>query len=427
MPPKLKAFLSWLRRWFIAVFTSAFFPAFVALIGVIAGLWSSLYTAELKDALPKLLSAGMYGEFKKEAIIGGELIVGFFFLFALHQTAKNMQEKDARRALLAETDKLKLLVERLETLPPDGFLQTFQALYQEVAYLPLLAWSEDTITKEDIEEAIRSVLAAIANLAHKFDGAPDREQYIANLMLCRTKSQLSNLTQAERDDLESRLIFCPELPTPKLNGVEAVLDLAPQLRSDYDDSDPNAVNTPLIVLPVPVKFEVDLGPEHGRQYTVLPGAPFVAAMHRYAAFESIRALLDWCRESADVTKATVNEISAFFHDGAGSDIKSFIAIPVCMTVDKEAPAPEVIGGLPKDVDNGVRREDCLAVLNIHSKSEDILGATGYGMFVPIIEPFIRVLALLLVSYGATLSTPLATDAILKNKVENQDDQKSNIS
>lgn len=386
------------RQGFISVFTWGLFPAFVASVGAIAGLWSSLYSGELKAGLNQLFSSGLSSTFTSEAITGASLIGLFFVLYALQQTAKNMQDEDARRAMLAETGRLKKLVERLETLPPDGFLQQFQNLYKEVAYLPLMTWSEDRVAREDLARAIRSVLAALADLAHQFDGAAEGKRYVANLMLCRTKLQLSALSSAERDQLEKRLVFCPDLPHPKLSGLAAVLDLAPELSSDFQNDADSADRTPMIALPVPSQHSVDLGPEHGRRYTVLPGAPYVAAMHQYVAFESIRALLSWCTEKADLTRATCREINQFFHNGAGANVRSFISIPICMTVEKDAPFPEQFGGLPLDIGTD-RREDCLAVLNIHSQSENILGGSGYSMFVPIVEPFIRVLALLLVSYG----------------------------
>lgn len=414
------------RKKFIQIFTWGLFPAFVALIGAVAGLWSSLYSAELKNGLSQLHSSGFSKSFSVEVIVGAALVFAFFILYALQQTAKNMQEEDARGAMMAETERLKVLVERLETLPPDGFLQEFQDLYKEVAYLPLMPWTEETITSEDIEAAIRSVLAAIASLAHKFDGAPNGKRYAANLMLCRTKVQLECLTATERENIEARLIFCPDLPAPKLNGLAAVLDLVPQLSSDFNDNDSQALGTPIIALPVPNQHRVDLGPEHGQRYTVLPGAPFVAAMHQYAAFESIRALLTWCNEKADLTRATCLEINQFFHNGLGAGVRSFISVPVCMTVDKNAPIPEALGGLSIDV--GVdAREDCLGVLNIHSESENILGTSGYGMFVPIIEPFIRVLALLLVSYGTTISLGVTRSAILGTDKEDKHDQEPILS
>ena len=84
-----------------------------------------------------------------------------------------MQDKAVRLELLEETTKLKGLVERLETLPPDGFLQKFQSLYNELARLHLLPLAEQQ-TEQWLEEAIRSVLLAVATLAKKFDGGPGR-------------------------------------------------------------------------------------------------------------------------------------------------------------------------------------------------------------------------------------------------------------
>lgn len=412
--------LSYCRKHFVKIFTWALFPAFVALVGALAGFWSSLFSTELKEGLKQFLEHGFSGKFSSDACTGVVLVFAFFVLYALQQTAKNMQDEDARQSMLAETDKLKLLVERLETLPPDGFLQEFQALYKEVANLPLAPLLDEDTSSADIEQAIRTVLIAIASLAQKFDGKVESEKYVANLMLCKTNAQIQNLNSKDKADLESRLIFCPDLPVPKLGGLAAVLDLVPQLSSDFSGQLQNDAHIPSIALPVPERLDVDLGPTLGQRYTVLPGGPFVAALRQYAAFESIRALLSWCDNKADFTQSTILEINQFFHNGAGANIKSFISVPVCIITQKSAPPFDVFGGLPREIDTD-RREDCLAVLNIHSKSEKILGASGYGMFVPIIEPFIHVLGLLLAVYEFR-SAPTATQsAILKTDTESNHD------
>lgn len=331
--------------------------------------------------------------------------------------AKNMQEADARVALFAETDKLKQLVGRLETLPPDGFLQQFQSLYQNVASLSLLASRDDT-SQDDAASAIRSVLQSIAALAHKFDNAPDGS-YTANLMICHTASQLRSLEKEQQEDLEKRLVFCPELPAPKLMGLRAVLNMVPRFTSDYDEK-ADSTRVPPIVLPIPFSTEVDLGPEQGVRSKLIPGAPFAAVTHRYVAFDSIRAVLDWCRNRSDTTRETLLELTAFFHDGPGSEVKSFISIPICITFPAANLPPGILNGLAIYTENNSSVDVCLAVLNVHSPNEGILGGSsgsGYAMFVPIIEPFVRLLALLTAKFGESPSTPTAVNATLHKEPE----------
>ena len=122
-------------------------------------------------------------------------------------------------------------------------------------------------------------------------------------------------------------------------------------------------------------------------------------MHQYAAFESVNSLLDWCKDQADLTQATISEIRSFFYSGPGESIRA-LSVPICMAVPAEALPLETFGALPKVSEDKRRRIDCLAVLNVHSHSDRILGGTGYAMFVPIIEPFCRLLAHLLVLYGS---------------------------
>lgn len=405
------------RAAFIAICTRSLFPAFVAFVGALAGLAASVYSSELKAAIPLLRKIDTWSTVSGDAIMAGVLFLAFFVLYALQQSAKNMQEADARKALFAETERLKQLVARLETLPPDGFLQQFQSLYQGVAKLQPVAFNADA-TPDDAASALRSILKSIAALAHKFDNAPDGS-YTANLMVCHSASYLRSLNNTQRDSLEQRLIFCPELPSPKLAGLRAVLTMVPEISSDFDETS-LASQVPSIVLPIPLSTAVDLGPELGVRSKLIPGAPFAAVTHRYAAFDSIRAMLDWCRNRSDTTRETLSELTAFFHNGQGATVKSFISIPICVVVPAHNAPPDLLAGLSIVSEDKKSIEICLGVLNIHSKNEGILGGTGYPMFVPIIEPFVTVLAMLLTKFGESLSTPPSTTAKLASEPEKQD-------
>lgn len=397
-----------MRRAFIAIFTFPFFPALVAFVGAVAGLLASIYSTELKEAASTLIANWPAAS---PVTLVGIVFVLFFVLFGLQQMARNMLDGDANTSVLDESARLKQLVERLETLPPDGFLQGFQELYRGVARLPLLALA-GPVTKSNLENSIRTVVTSVASLAHKYDGSHGGPRYSANLMLCIEQFQLKHLSKDEREALSDRLIFCPDLPEPKLDGVAAVLDLVPEFSSNYDEADPGKV-MPTIALPVPDVQFVDLGPEQGRRFKLLPGASFVAARHQYVGFESPAALIEWCREKADLTQATVSEIRQYFHDGAGSELKSFVSIPICISVPANAPMSERFGGLAQATNGGGMREECLAVLNIDSTAESILGENGHALFVPLIEPFCQVLSMLLAAYGSQpwADAPDAIDAI----------------
>jgi hypothetical protein len=196
--------------------------------------------------------------------------------------------------------------------------------------------------------------------------------------------------------------------------------MLPEISSDYDET-LHASEVPSIVLPIPVSTEVDLGPEQGVRSKLIPGAPFAAVTHRYAAFDSIRAMLDWCRNRSDTTRETLRELTAYFHNGQGAAVKSFISIPICVAVPAHNAPADLLAGLAIPREDGKSIEICLGVLNIHSKNEGILGGTGYPMFVPIIEPFVTALAMLLTKFGESLSTPPSTTATLASEPEKEDD------
>ncbi len=401
-----------MRRIFIATFTCPLFPALVAFVGALTGLWASMYSAEMKESATVLFSSAPLSGINNDARHGWSLFLSFFVLFALQQLAKNFQDSDANQAVLRESAKLKQLVERMETLPPDGFLQEYQELYREIAQLTFLPF-DGRITKKGLEQAIRAVVQSIANLAHKFDGAGPGARYSANVMLCIERHQIDKLPPAQRAALAKRLMFCPDLPEPKIENIRAVLDLAPALSLGFEAD--VSTNTPFIALPVPEAHTFDLGPEHGERFKVLPGAPFVAARHQYAVFESPESLFQWCDKRADLTKATISEIRRYFHQGAGKDVKSFISIPICTVVGNDAPVSDTFGGLAMALNQGTNREECLAVLNIDSNCKKILGENGYELFVPIIEPFCQTLSLLLAAYAAEPWADEQEGATLENE------------
>lgn len=407
-PPSKKESRGFFPRTLIRIFKSPWAPAIVALIGAMAGLSASLHTKDLKTALLSLQTGQL------SAITGNAwFTIGFFSVFFLfyagQQYANQWQASDAKAELFAETNKLAVSIARMDSLPPAGFLLKFQDLYRISADLGRLP-VQGPDTKETIELYIRSVLKSIAALAYQFRKAPDGQPYSANLMLCKTQTQIQALSNEQRDEIEHRLLFCPDLPSPKLKHTTTVLDLIPQMCSDYEPSAQSSLQTPSIALPVFHAQEIDLGAESGHKFKVLPGAPFAASTHRYAAFESVKNLLTWCRDNADFTAATISEIQSYFENGSGRQIKSFISVPICM-IANEGLSPLPFGGLAAK--NGDQEEYCLAVLNIHSQGENILGEDGYSLFVPILEPFLNILSHLLEAYGNKPSSQLTAGATLK--------------
>jgi len=399
------------RRLLFKIFKSHWAPAIVALTGAVAGLWASIHSNELIAAVLSLRHL-QFDAVAGEAWTAIVLFLAFFLFYAGQQSANNRQTFEAKTELFAETNKLAALIGRLDSLPPDGFLQKFQELHRLSADLwRIPAVGEES--KETIELYIRNVLSSIAGLAHKFLKTSDGQDYSANLMLCRNQDQIQQLSKKENEDLEHRLLFCPDLPAPKLLHVTTVLDLIPQLCSDYEQGERHLSSTPSIALPVFHAKDTDLGPESGHKFKVLPGAPFAAITHAYAAFESAESLLVWCQDQADFTAATISEIRAYFGSGPGKQIKSFISIPVCVRTNEPKLASLPFGGLSIKVGDD-QHEHCLGVLNIHSPAQNILGGDGYPLYVPIIEPFVAILAHLLEVYGNKLSSESTMDAKLSS-------------
>jgi hypothetical protein len=157
---------------------------------------------------------------------------------------------------------------------------------------------------------------------------------------------------------------------------------------------------------------------------VLPGAPWAAVNLRYTNFSSIDEMLLTFDETCDFTELTRSQVVTYFDENRG-DLKSFLSIPlevpttgadidgVMLSCGKPGRAVNVVnvqqplGSLSLHPELGAEHDDgdtsvgcCLGVLNLHCSKEGMLNTDGTNLFMPLMEPFIRVLVQLIGSYRA---------------------------
>lgn len=355
--------------------THPLFGGITAVVGVIAGVIAGIYPGEIKDSfltpcLWKPCSVSWW------ATWFWILVAVFGVCFAGTQWAQIRANSRATHALQS-------LVTRIFTLPPEGFLAQFQALFEPAAAISVatLLKANPVASKAEVEKAIRFVLGNLATLARHFDGNPHDSVYSANIMLYRDRAQLKQ--QQAVDRIKGILRFTDV--NDHVTSFPGVLELVQvfSTTTNAEDYSPD-LSVPSLALPVPEQADKII---YGKKkYKVLPGAPWAFKYRQYASFPTIETFINFCKEHCDFAAAVIEAIETYFASGDGSKVKSFASlrlIPPTASGDKPTP---------------------VGIVNIHRDSEGILtgrgqtddgGRTGAHLFIPLTEP-LRVLLVLLI-------------------------------
>lgn len=394
--------------WYTLIFTSPWFPSVVALLGALAGFWVSLYASEMKSAFESIINIISFGKVTINEpvlikILGFSLVILFFVSFMLQQHARNKREDESNDKIINESKNLSLLVERLGTMPPAGFLQKAQEIYKEFALLPLFLVVEEEQETEDIARNIRYILSSVCALAKHYDSENKEAKFSANLMLCRSADQLCILPNDQRQFIEKNLIFYnQEIPNPKIDHIYGVLDIVPELTTCYDEVNSDEVVPIALAIS---KYLYSKDQTNGSRYSVLPGAPFVVHTHNYDCHMSSDDIVKWCDDNSDILWGVRHEIKEYFKRYTGV-IEGFISIPIMVRQFDNVPPATFFGAMPKEIQNSSETmyEFVLAVLNIHCDKRNMLLEVGHKHLVPLLEPICSLLAIALLAYdGRCLS------------------------
>jgi hypothetical protein len=384
---------------------------------LLAGGIGSVYSSEIKAQAPFTWVDG--GAWGPRVFWSGVLLAGI--LLVHRQSRIDAAREQAREAMMDLAGDLK---ETVRTMPPEGFLTSYAALYQEAEFALSLVVSLPPGQRpaELVPAAIRRVLRMVAVLAKQFDRSPEGASYSANLMLYRAAEAIP---EAERAAVESRLRFCPD-EMARLDALRGVLDLRRDLSTAAEDPECE----PLDWLPDDFAFPIPWRPyaqhrrrgDTARRFRIAPGAPVAFTLGTFSQVPDTSKIDDWCR-AYSVLLDEVPSIESFFGEAEGVHIASLVSIAISPPIDPtegdrtEGSAPE------REAGEGVRRivlesgavvqiepdhdedpvlvpvwgHEPVAVLNIDSDRINLLRGNDriIGQFYDALTPFRSILARLI--------------------------------
>ena len=350
-----------------AIASHPFFGGLTAFVTIMAGALASFFTDDIRNNLTPFVFSDSVS-LKASAFWACVIMAGVFL--GGGQWAQN------RRASRT-TRELGVMINRLQTLPADGYLPSYQSCYRVAASNAFAIIYSTNPTVAQIEATIRTVLGAILETARDFDRNAGVDYY-ANIMLWRpnglgleAKSPLHLVTFVKNDpNVAGLLELIPELSTSTANGTTPTGNVTP-----YDrDQNISAITLPIPNDPAPVRDSKFL-----LRYPILPGAPWAFIGKMFASYENISQLFQWLDNSSSTDLHTIAKIKNYFISGDGKHIRSFGSMPILLPTEDALTSED----LP------------LGVLNLHSTKEDLLQDNGQTLFAPLLEPFLILLSILL--------------------------------
>lgn len=347
------------------------FSGLALFMSILAGAHASKYAEAIYSNLSPFWLAKT---FSIEASVFWGLVYLALIFFILGQVVQN---KRADKAI----GKLDSMIKRLQTLPAEGYLPSYQSCYRVAAANSFLVLLSPETKIEQVELAIRSVLGSILETARDFDKAGEIE-YAANIMLWHAEGKDVEATKPL--ELIPNMINHPDL--------EGVLELIPALSTTTTNNIKDKYNQDKLVkpilLPIPKNRKPIYDTNMNLRSQLLPGAPYAFIYKVFASYKNINTLFDWLDNDCAASLETINQVKSYFMpNGAGENIRSFGSLPILLP-SANATTSEA---LP------------LGVLNIHSAKENILEDNGQTLFTPLLEPFLMLLSMLLLKRTELLS------------------------
>lgn len=360
----ISALTVWLNKGYKGAGNHPFISGIAATVAVLTGSFASFFTPAIRETI------GLPGDTTKPNIFSLDNFhwhneSGVFLLFVslsvlLFAWSKSSDTESQNTKHKELSSLVEQLVERLQRLPSDDFLQVFQMSFASAFTIALATTvAESGENKEDrllrIDKAIRDILSAIIGLAIEFDEERGAK-YSANIMLY------------DKDGWdEKKLALTMDITHLKKEAHDGTLTLFRKLSttSKNQESEPD-LDVAEIAVPVHK-------PEEAKdKVNLLAGAPKAFRDNRYYRIPSQEDLFKWLDEKfADANQS--RKTKDYFSTGPGKDIKSFVSIPIQASPQQELP---------------------VGVLNIHRSTAGLLEG-GEKHFLPIVSPFIQLISYLL--------------------------------
>lgn len=320
-----------------SIVDSPVFAVGLALLAILIGLLGSAYQTDIASAFPLKLS-GPWGPISLPA-------AGFWGALALlgiglyhRQRADDRARDELRQATLRVEEATRTIQTSVQTLPGRAFLDEVsgQVAHSRVVLDELRQASDKERKPLDISFAVRSQLKMLASLAGSYDERLKDQgravTYTANVFVAVGASTVdwSRVTFSTPEDLAK---------TPYVL----------RLRADWEAdnrSEPAliAAATDKLLLPVPSSTKMD------GKWIVLPGAPMTYMTGDSTGYDDTSTLAEWCRREGNYSSQVIKQLSEYFKDGPGKDIRSFVSAPIAVgkkrfgVVNIHADATYVLGG-----------------------------------------------------------------------------------
>lgn len=343
------------------------FGAFTAIVTVLAGGLASFFTDDIKASYLHMWP------FAHGQIFWGAtwFWVAVGLTGACLGTGQWAQAGKSDRA----AKRLETMVTKLETLPTGDFLpewkETCRIALQDCCTSLLMEQSTIAV----LEQRIRNVLGSIAIIAQQYDKAGDTE-YAASVMLWRACDESFRVT------LESP---APVVVVPWFQGdqrARGVLELIPSLSTCYTSGSTGTFEGDLravpLVLPVPLDTSSVYDKKNKRRTPVLPGATWAFVHSSFAQFPDVSEFAKWIDDETSIDAHAAKKMKDYFREGKGKHIQSFGSVPILLKSF-----------------SGTHQTRHVGVLNLHSVETGLLADNGQTLFVPLLEPFLVVLSILL--------------------------------
>lgn len=366
----LKEFVANAKKTWISILTT--------MGAIVVGILGSVKSHEINQAFP--FYWGEYEGYSWPAIIFWILLLFVTFGYIVVAHGSHGRRIKNEEKLIAQAEDIK---RTLGSMPPNGFLETFNFLFEKVYVSTRLCIEECSKENsaetevESIEKTIRSILNVVLSLCREFDDNLKNPVLSINIML-PVKS--NNCTEEQIKMLDSNMMFEDRKATMK--NMLGALVLMPKLSVRAVPTETSAINVDLQqVAPDNIEFVVmglpDIDIDNNEEFfKAIPGASRAFYNEKPQGYKDIDEMLVEChdQEKTNLNGAETKEIIKYFDKGAGKDIESFMSVSF-------------------RINDG----DINGVLNIHSSAKGLLGQDERVVsFFQVIRPFMLLLSELLI-------------------------------
>lgn len=330
-----------------------------AIAPIIAGVSASLAADDLRN-LTQLFSG--------ERLVNGTFII---FVVAVVFTGLSFGVAQMNQAKTART--LLEVTRRLETLPPRGFVGAYQQHFR-AALKPVLGivFSEERPSSKKVEAAVRILLRTVLDVVKHIDPV-EGATYGVNVM------QWTPRNESFVHPTPIHLIPIVQGQPATRGHLELLVGMSVTSSREFSDEDSTA--KPLTI-PVPEDTKIVRDPKGKPRRPTLPGAPQAFLNKSVVSFESMDDFHDWLDHQLAADPSVIFALKDYF-DGENDSIQSFASLAILPPIPNMEDVP-------------------LGVLNIQSSREGVLRDNGQKLFGALLDPFLALLAILLVQWKNAL-------------------------